>query len=209
MKWCTALQESHAGLVSGVTSSFEGGSDVAAELCSRFLPDSRSLLQVMGGKPVDRMARDAHALWKRCPGPREPHLVRHIVEMWWNTGHVGKFHWTSELILAALLKMGCSFRVCILNRQNNNKFWEELIAYFPWYDTGHIENDASNNSSIVACVFVTEVTFLPSRCLATIRGFLPSRCLATIWRNTQTHTQQRDLISVFYFFQNKGNRLKN
>jgi hypothetical protein len=27
------------------------------------------------------------------------------------------------------------------------KFWEELIAYFPRYDTGHIENDASNNSS--------------------------------------------------------------
>jgi hypothetical protein len=45
------------------------------------------------------------------------------------------------------------------------KFWEELIAYFPSYDTGHIENDASNNSSIVACVFVTAVTFLPSRCL--------------------------------------------
>jgi hypothetical protein len=32
----------------------------------------------------------------------------------------------------------------------NEKFWEELIAYFPWYDTGHIKNDASNNSSIVA-----------------------------------------------------------
>jgi hypothetical protein len=53
------------------------------------------------------------------------------------------------------------------------------IACFPWYDKGHIEN-ATNNSSIVACVFVTVVTFLPSRCLATIRGFLPSRCLATI-----------------------------
>jgi hypothetical protein len=38
----------------------------------------------------------------------------------------------------------------------------------------HIENDASNNSSIVACVFVIAVTFLPSRCLATIRGLLPS-----------------------------------
>jgi hypothetical protein len=52
----------------------------------------------------------------------------------------------------------------------NKKFWEELIAYFPWYDTGHIENDATNNSSTVACVFVTAVTFLPSRCLATIGG---------------------------------------
>jgi hypothetical protein len=53
---------------------------------------------------------------------------------------------------------------------NKKKFWEELIAYFPLYDTGHIENDTSNSSSIVACVFVTTVTFLPSRCLATIRG---------------------------------------
>jgi hypothetical protein len=63
---------------------------------------------------------------------------------------------------------------------SNNKLWEELIAYFPWYDTGHIENNASNNFSIVACVLFTAVTFLPSRCLATIRRFLPARCLATI-----------------------------
>jgi hypothetical protein len=45
---------------------------------------------------------------------------------------------------------------------------------------GNTENYASNNSSIVACVFVTVVTFLPSRCLATIRGFSPTRSLATI-----------------------------
>jgi hypothetical protein len=50
--------------------------------------------------------------------------------------------------------------------------WEELIAYFPWYDTGHIKNDGSNKSSIFACVFVTAVKFLPCRCLATIRGLL-------------------------------------
>jgi hypothetical protein len=41
------------------------------------------------------------------------------------------------------------------------KFWEELIAYFPRYDTGHFENDTSINSSIVAYVFVTAVTFPP------------------------------------------------
>jgi hypothetical protein len=72
-------------------------------------------------------------------------------------------------------------------------------------------NDASYNSSIVTCVFVTAVTFLPSRCLATIRGFLPSRCLATIRRDTHTHThtQQRDLISLLYFFEiRKVPRLK-
>jgi hypothetical protein len=52
----------------------------------------------------------------------------------------------------------------------NKKFWEELIA------TGRIEN-VSNNYSIVACVFVTAVTFLPSRCLETIRGFLLNRAV--------------------------------
>jgi hypothetical protein len=67
-----------------------------------------------------------------------------------------------------------------LTNPTNKKLWEELIAYFPWYVTGRIENDASNNSSIVACVFVTAVTFLLSRCLAMIWRFLPSRCLATI-----------------------------
>jgi hypothetical protein len=53
----------------------------------------------------------------------------------------------------------------------NKKFWEELIAYFPWHDRDRIEIDVSNNSSIVGCVFVTAVTFLPSRCVATIREF--------------------------------------
>jgi hypothetical protein len=53
---------------------------------------------------------------------------------------------------------------------------------------GHIENDASNNSSIVACIFVTAVTLLPSRCLAMIGGFVPSRCLATIEGYTYRHT---------------------
>jgi hypothetical protein len=33
---------------------------------------------------------------------------------------------------------------------------------------------------MVACVFVTAVKFLPSRCLAKIAGILPSRCVATI-----------------------------
>jgi hypothetical protein len=68
----------------------------------------------------------------------------------------------------------------IFNIRLNKKFWEELIAYFPRYDTGHIGKDASNNSSTVACAFVTTRTFLPSRCLATIREFLTIRCLATI-----------------------------
>jgi hypothetical protein len=69
-----------------------------------------------------------------------------------------------------------------------------LIRHWPH------RKDPSNNSSIVACVFVTAVTFLPNRCLATIGKFLPSRCLATIREflpncclatieDIQTHTQ--------------------
>jgi hypothetical protein len=88
------------------------------------------------------------------------------------------------------------------NFHHNKKFWEELIACFPSYDTGHIENRASNNSSIVACVFVTTVTFLPSRYLATIAG---------IHRQTHIHThtrrQKRDLISLLYFLQNEESGL--
>jgi hypothetical protein len=34
-----------------------------------------------------------------------------------------------------------------------------------------LKNDAFNNYSIVACVFVAVVTLLPSRCLAMIRGY--------------------------------------
>jgi hypothetical protein len=45
----------------------------------------------------------------------------------------------------------------------------------------------NNNSSIVACVFVAALTFLLSRCLATIWGFLSSRCLATIGWFLQSH----------------------
>jgi hypothetical protein len=41
--------------------------------------------------------------------------------------------------------------------------------------------------------------FLPSCCLATIKGLLPSRCLATIGGYTDTHTEQRDLISLLLF----------
>jgi hypothetical protein len=48
----------------------------------------------------------------------------------------------------------------------------ELIAYFPGCDTGSIWNDASNSSSIVACVFVAAVKFLPSRCLTKLREYI-------------------------------------
>jgi hypothetical protein len=105
----------------------------------------------------------------------------------------------------------------------NKKFRKELIAYFPWYDTGHIENDASSNSSVVACVFVTAVTFLPGRCLATIGVFfteplpmndkgiftepLPSNDKG--YQQTRTHTHTATWFhKPTLFFQNKESGLK-
>jgi hypothetical protein len=38
----------------------------------------------------------------------------------------------------------CSYTVfSVVMFQVNKKFSEELITYFPWYDMGHIENNAS------------------------------------------------------------------
>jgi hypothetical protein len=80
----------------------------------------------------------------------------------------------------------------------NNKFWEELIAYFPWYDRGHIENDAPNNYSVVPCVFVTAVTFLPSRCLATIGGI-----------HRHTHTDSNVISWTYSIFSKQKRRLES
>jgi hypothetical protein len=86
----------------------------------------------------------------------------------------------------------------------NKKFWEELIADFPWYDTGHIENDASNNFYI-ACVFVTAgndreiyTERLPSNQKGIFTEPLPSNDRGDT--QTNTHTQQRDLIRLLNFF---------
>jgi hypothetical protein len=116
----------------------------------------------------------------------------------------------------------------------HKKFWEELIAYFPWYDTGHIENDASNNSSIVACICYrgkVSTEPLPSNDWGIFIELLPSKDRGIFieplhsngkgtfteplpindrgYTQTHTHRQQRDLISLLYFFQNKESRLKS
>jgi hypothetical protein len=54
--------------------------------------------------------------------------------------------------------------------EDTKTFWEETIAYFPLTLYERKENDVPQNSSIVACVFVAAVTFLPSLYLATIEG---------------------------------------
>jgi hypothetical protein len=61
---------------------------------------------------------------------------------------------------------------------------------FVRYNMHCIENDMSNNSSIVACVFVA------------IGTCLLSHCLTMIWGNTHTDTEQGSLVSLilFYFF---------
>jgi hypothetical protein len=43
---------------------------------------------------------------------------------------------------------------------------QALLSYY----TDLIENDASNSSFIIVCVFVAAVTCSPSRCVGTIRG---------------------------------------
>jgi hypothetical protein len=70
----------------------------------------------------------------------------------------------------------------------NKKFWEEQITYCPWYDMDRIENDVSSNCSIVLCVFVTAVTFLPSLCLPTIGDFYRTEPLPSNDRGI--HTQR-------------------
>jgi hypothetical protein len=47
-------------------------------------------------------------------------------------------------------------------------FWKNESPSFLWHDSDSIENDASNNSSTVGCVFVAAVMFAQSRCPATI-----------------------------------------
>jgi hypothetical protein len=62
--------------------------------------------------------------------------------------------------------------MAFLNTNNNNinkKFWEYIIAYLPCYNMNRIENDASKNSSVVACEFAAHDNVLLSCCRATMR----------------------------------------
>jgi hypothetical protein len=122
-------------------------------------------------------------------------------------------------------------RFTVLGIIQNNKSWEELIAYFPWYDTDSIEKYSSKNSSILAYAFVAAVTFLPSCCLATIGGYrhadwwvgfmkyviemgscpmiyIPSVIKILVNKGRQTRRWRDDHLSLLLFFQNKESRLK-
>jgi hypothetical protein len=81
-------------------------------------------------------------------------------------------------------------------QHQNKKVWEELIAYFPWYDMDCIQNVVSKNSFIVVCVFITVITFFKSCYLAKIKGFLPIHCLAMIGRYTYRHRPMGRIYKV-------------
>jgi hypothetical protein len=72
---------------------------------------------------------------------------------------------------------------------NNKKFWEKLITYFPsiWY--GHVENDATNNSSLQWECFYQVVTWQKW-------GYT----LPSLWPGTteEMHVQTHSLIGGFY-----------
>jgi hypothetical protein len=97
-----------------------------------------------------------------------------------NTSWIFECLWVAILLRAELCvcKHRSHFEHLLYESKINEKFWEELMAYSPWYDMDRIENDVSNNTFIVARVFVTAAKFLPSRCLATIGGFLPNQAFA-------------------------------
>jgi hypothetical protein len=58
----------------------------------------------------------------------------------------------------------------INSTQSLTNVLERSISYVPRYDTNRIENDASNNASILTCVFVTEVMLFTGHYLATTKG---------------------------------------
>jgi hypothetical protein len=51
----------------------------------------------------------------------------------------------------------------------NEKFWAEIIAFFP--SIRHGPQRKHVRKFLYYCVFVAAETFLPSRCLAMIRGY--------------------------------------
>jgi hypothetical protein len=79
----------------------------------------------------------------------------------------------------------------VLRRVNSEK---SLPLTFLWYDKDRIENNTTNNFSIVSCVFIAAETCLEIRCLAKKEGI-------------HMKTQQGDLTSKLLFLKNMGSRL--
>jgi hypothetical protein len=90
-----------------------------------------------------------------------------------------------------------------MEKRKKKKFWEELIAYFPWYDTGHIENDASNNS----CVCICYRGNVPAESLHSNDKVIFTEPLPSNNKGIHGHTHAH--IQQLSFFQNKESRLKS
>jgi hypothetical protein len=76
----------------------------------------------------------------------------------------------------------------------NKKFREERIPYFPLIWISCIENDTTDNSSIVACVLITTLTFLPSCCLVMIGGYR----YADRWEGFMKYTAELSSCTMTY-----------
>jgi hypothetical protein len=80
--------------------------------------------------------------------------------------------WTAHIMKLKTSRRGGRKRGCHMNFWKKIKVEQDVLGgtnrLLSWYDTDRIENEASNNSSIIARVFVAAGTGLPSRCLATI-----------------------------------------
>lgn len=91
--------------------------------------------------------------------------------------------WTNRVTVAVwnlsteTLFLLCSRDGRIASYGHQERSWSRLpninkkFSHFPWHDKEHIRTDASNNSSIIASVFVAVVTLLQSRSLAIIGDF--------------------------------------
>jgi hypothetical protein len=102
-----------------------------------------------------------------------------------------------------------SRRVC--EGMKNNKFWEELIACFPWYDTGC--NEKRRIQQFFCCCMCIcyhgniSTELLPSKDRGIFTEPLPSKDMG----DTQAHTHTQTAIwshKPTSCFQNKESRLK-
>jgi hypothetical protein len=85
----------------------------------------------------------------------------------------------------------CGMAKSMVTRSSRKSWWPTFL----WYDMDRIENDASNNSSVDASVFVAAVTFLPSRYLATIRDTYIDKQTAgeDLWNTLWSRLRFRDI----------------
>jgi hypothetical protein len=108
--------------------------------------------------------------------------------------------WMAELLVASQEWLACMELVLISPlRYRQQEFLGRTNRLLSLIPHGPHWKNASNNSYIVACEFITAVTFLPSCFLAMIKGCLPSRCLVTMGNtHIDTQTDGRDSLIGYW-----------